>query len=363
MIHTRTISAYVIMLIAIVLPYAHAQQVWPNEAPERWGLAIIDVETTGLDPAHNEMIDLGAVYTDVDGNVLGEFFIRIMPEHPDRTAPEAAAINGFSEERWVQLGAVSPGEAVRRFLHFHERMSTNNERIWLLTGYNVWFDRGFMDALLENNGSSTRALYHYFQLDLPSQAWGLGVQGLSGREVAKDLGIEPETDNPLLHTGISGARWNTTVYRKLLKLDAIKDQDIAAQNRAMGMRVFAALEIGDVVTLNQVFAPDGESIIGSTIRPRGGPHKTFAEAAPFPAALDNRSVEVETIFADENHIAVQSKICGDHARALAGFAPTGKRICARYTNLYTVENGFITKNAVGFDRDLRPTLEKNARAE
>ena len=131
-------------------------------------------------------------------------------------------------------------------------------------------------------------------------------------------------------------------------------------NLDMGRAVFIALETGDHETLNKIFKHDGESIIGSTIRPRGGPHDSFAQAAPFPAALDDRSVEIETIFADDNHIGVQSMICGVHARELAGFTPTGKRICARYTNLYTVKDGQITQNAVGIDRNLLPLLEKNA---
>jgi len=71
---------------------------------------------------------------------------------------------------------------------------------------------------------------------------------------------------------------------------------------------------------------------------------------------------IEKLLADDRHIAVQSRICGVHTRSLAGFEPTGETIFARYTNLYTVENGVITENAVGFDRDLRPLLEKNAKA-
>ena len=152
------------------------------------------------------------------------------------------------------------------------------------------------------------------------------------------------------------------VLLALVAACAIRSEpDPAVANIALGRTVFEALETGDVDALNAIFAPDGESIIGSTIRSRGGPHETFAKAAPFPAALDERSVEVETIFADADHIAVQSMICGVHARELAGFAPTGKRICARYTNLYTVEEGRISRNAVGIDRNLRPLLEANAK--
>lgn len=142
---------------------------------------------------------------------------------------------------------------------------------------------------------------------------------------------------------------------------SVIETDLAMSNKELVRNVFKALESGDLDTINQAFDPNGQSIIGSSIRPRGGPHASFAEAAPFPAALDNRSVEIEALFAEGDMVGVQSKICGTHARTLAGYKPSNQRICARYTNIYTVIDGRILKNAVGFDRDLRPLLEKNSK--
>ena len=124
--------------------------------------------------------------------------------------------------------------------------------------------------------------------------------------------------------------------------------------------VFAALESGDLETLNRAFDPAGRSIIGSIERPRGGPFETFAGAAPFPAALDDRSVVIESLIATGDHVAVQSRICGVHARALIGYEPTGQRLCARYLNLYTLRDGRIVVNSVGFAPQLRKALEANA---
>ncbi|WP_376697268.1 exonuclease domain-containing protein [Wenzhouxiangella sp. EGI_FJ10305] len=59
----------------------------------------MDVETTGLDPSNNEVIDLGAIYTDLEGNEMDRFFIRIQPEHPGRAAP-AQALKDHSLGRW-----------------------------------------------------------------------------------------------------------------------------------------------------------------------------------------------------------------------------------------------------------------------
>lgn len=214
-------------LMAIVLlagngfAAAHAQSVWPAEAPDSWGLAIIDVETTGLDPAHHEMVDLGVIYADLDGKELGRLFLRIMPGNPDRLSPGAAAVNGYSEDRWRELGAVSEAEAAAAFLAFHAAQSEahpgpdGEARTWLFTAYNAWFDRAFLDAFLIEHGSSIRDLYNYFQLDLPSLAWGAGIPDLRNGDVAGALDLPPETSDPLEHTGLTGAEWNLEIYRAL----------------------------------------------------------------------------------------------------------------------------------------------------
>lgn len=194
---------------------AWALEPWPHEAPEQWGLAIVDVETTGLDPGHHEMVDLGAIYVTLSGEELGRFFVRIMPEHPQRAGEIARSINGFSVARWQDLEAVAPAEAVRRFLEFHARFA--GDRRFVFTAYNAPFDRSFLDALLRRHGSAYDRLYLYFALDLPSMAFGAGTIALRNAEVAAAFGVAPETDDPLEHTGLSGADWNLALYRAMLQ--------------------------------------------------------------------------------------------------------------------------------------------------
>lgn len=191
-----------------------AQSPWPDEAPERWGLAILDVETTGLRPGYHEMVDLGVIYTTLDGEELDRLFVRIQPRHPARAGEVARSINGFSESRWETLDALAPDDAVARFLRFHDE--AGSDRRFILTAYNAPFDRSFLDALLREHGSSIEELYTYFVLDLPSMAFGLGSTALANDRVAEHFGMAPETDDPLLHTGLSGAEWNLALYRAML---------------------------------------------------------------------------------------------------------------------------------------------------
>lgn len=206
------------ILLVLIAVCAHekalGQPPFPTEAPEDWVLAIIDVETTGLEPGHHEMIDIGAIYTTLEGEELGRFFVRIHPDHPERTSDIARSINGYDEDRWVQLGAVGEADAVRSFVQFHEQ--TAQGRTALFTAFNAYFDREFVDTWLKEEGhGGFRDLFTYYVLDLPSLGWGAGHRALNNAALAASTGIEPETDTALEHTGMSGAQFNLELYRAL----------------------------------------------------------------------------------------------------------------------------------------------------
>lgn len=194
---------------------AHAQApAWPSESPDDWLLAFIDVETTGLIPGHHELIDIGIVMTDLDGVELDTFFIRIQPEHPERTDEGARAVNAFDAERWRRLGALDKNQAIDRIVAFHNQAAGGKSV--LMVAFNSHFDAAFLDHLFRSADRSWRELYHYFILDLPSMAWSLGLRGLTGQSLAEALEVEDEPHTAELHTGITGALLNARIYRALL---------------------------------------------------------------------------------------------------------------------------------------------------
>jgi DNA polymerase III alpha subunit (gram-positive type) len=199
----------------LAVPVALAQDfAWPDEDPDSWLLAFVDVETTGLIPGHHEMIDIGIVMTDLDGSELGALFVRIQPQHPERTDEGARAVNAFDEDRWSELQALPPDEAINQILSFHKEIA--GDRNVLMVAFNSPFDTAFLDHLFRSQDRSWRELYHYFVLDLPSMAWSLGIHGLTGSNISGKLGIEDEPHVAELHTGITGARLNARIYRALL---------------------------------------------------------------------------------------------------------------------------------------------------
>ena len=194
----------------------------PSEAPEEWMLGHIDVESTGLIPGYNEMIDIGLIMTDLDGNVQDSLFFRIQPFFPERIAPKAQELTGFSAEKWEQMGALTPIQAVDSIRRFHYRVAQG--RPTLLIANKSYFDTALLDHLFRQAGGSWRELYHYFVLDLPSIAWGLGFKDLIGQEVMIQYHIKDEPrEVQEFRTGISGARRNLRIYQALVEHQRIAE--------------------------------------------------------------------------------------------------------------------------------------------
>lgn len=185
----------------------------PAQTPDALLLAFLDVETTGLVPGWNEMVDIGVVVTDLDGREVDTFFQRIQPRHPERLSEGARRVNAFDVDRWSELGAISAAQAVAKLREFHTRVAQG--RRVMLVAFNSQFDAAFLDHLFRDADASWRELYHYFVLDVPSMAWALGLRGLTGQALAEALQIEDEPRVAEDHTGLTGARLNARLYRAL----------------------------------------------------------------------------------------------------------------------------------------------------
>jgi DNA polymerase III alpha subunit (gram-positive type) len=187
----------------------------PEAAPLDWVMAHLDVETTGLVAGFNEIVDLGIVYTTVDGEILERWHRRLMPRHPERTHPEAAKINGFEPTVWKKLDAIEPKAAVDALLAF-ERSHFGGKRL-VRVAYNSKFDAAFMDDLFKQaDAAFDQPNYSYYWLDVPSMAWLLGYRPLEHGDLAVELGVQGTSDIPLEHTGLGCAEYNVRVYRELL---------------------------------------------------------------------------------------------------------------------------------------------------
>lgn len=188
----------------------------PTTEPDQWLMAHLDVETTGLVPGYHEMIDAGFVYTDLEGNVVDQLFVRIQPEFPERLSPGAQKVTGFDAAKWKERKALSTHDAIQRIFEFHNRVAAGKHV--LLTTFNSQFDTAFLDALLRRENRTWREMYHYFVLDIPSMAWSLGIRDLTYAGVTSRLSVQDEPHDTEDHTGIADAMLNVRIYQALLKL-------------------------------------------------------------------------------------------------------------------------------------------------
>ena len=109
--------------------------IWHELGP----FTVFDVETTGMSPAHDRIVELAAIRVEADGT-LQRFQTLI---HPGRPIPAAAtAVHHISDE----MVSTAPRfkEAVRGFLKLAEEST--------LVAHNALFDLGFLQESLARTG-------------------------------------------------------------------------------------------------------------------------------------------------------------------------------------------------------------------
>ena len=116
-------------------------------------LAAIDVETTGRDPAYNEVCQVAVVVLDCHLNPVNQFYTNIRPLHPHRMHPEATAAHGLSLEvlnqapgpyevadmmwEWSRSLELAPGKRIIPLVH-NASFDIPFLQQWL--GYELFYD-------------------------------------------------------------------------------------------------------------------------------------------------------------------------------------------------------------------------------
>jgi len=176
-------------------------------------LAFIDLETTGLNPTKQEIIELGCVVVEqvpekgrgATLKVISELDLKIKPEHLENAEPEALRINGYNDADW--LFAVSLEQAMKALVE-----KTDGA---IMISHNITFDWSFLQyafakTKLQNKMSPVR-------LDLMSMAFAKlyhkeEVQRFNLKALGDYFGIKNEN----AHTAMSDIKASIEIYKKLL---------------------------------------------------------------------------------------------------------------------------------------------------
>lgn len=146
----------------------------PRTSAQSKDLIVLDLETTGLDPAKHEIIDIAAVRFSCDGRYVSMLTTKLRPEHIDTADPEALAVNGYAPEKWYAANRlVDASDRIRDYLSSPDT---------IIVGHNVWLDAAFIKAHIP--GAAIK-----YTADTATLAYGLGFDSMSLDHIIKDLGL------------------------------------------------------------------------------------------------------------------------------------------------------------------------------
>ena len=111
-------------------------------------LVVLDVETTGLDPDLQEIIEICAI--ELDGNIdpVGKpLQIYLTPEHPETIEFQALKVNKVSFKDVMNRG-IDPMKGVDMFCDWYDSLNLKPRKKIAPLGQNYAFDKGFLSKWL-----------------------------------------------------------------------------------------------------------------------------------------------------------------------------------------------------------------------
>lgn len=178
-------------------------------------MIVVDVETSGVDPAHDGVLAIGAVdFADPSR----EFYMECRLREGAHVHKEALAVNGFTEEQIHDVKKPSEAEALAAFTAWANKAEDRT-----FAGHNVSFDRDF----LRHAAAVAHVEWPFAQRTVDLHSVMVAALMRAGREVpvtrnhsALSLDVIlgyfglPAEEKP--HVGIRGARLETECFSRLI---------------------------------------------------------------------------------------------------------------------------------------------------
>jgi len=126
----------------------------------------IDVETTGLNPVKNDIIQIAGI-VEINGDVISEFEYKCAPVSPENVDARALAVNKTTVDQIMNYP--SPHEVMNSVIE-HLKKAVNpydrNDKMYM-AGYNVDFDKRFMKEWMKKLGNNYfHSFFEYKVLDI-----------------------------------------------------------------------------------------------------------------------------------------------------------------------------------------------------
>jgi len=165
-------------------------------------LAITDIETTGLDAAIHEIIELAVLVVDQKTlRVRDQYTARVKPSRVRTSTKRALDVAGYSPAAWRTAVDLETALTV-----YAQKAADA-----IFVSYNMYLAFSFLDAAFKTTGVEDPTDYH--RLDIFSLAWSRLGPGPSNLDsICKRLDIVPE---PRPHRAMDGALKQLEVLRAL----------------------------------------------------------------------------------------------------------------------------------------------------
>lgn len=190
-------------------------------------LCWVDVETTGLDAEHNEVIEIAIIRIEPDGQET-EYHRKLKMERPENAHPKALKVNGYTEEAW--FGAKTQSEVWNEIVRFGFFKDA------IVAGQNVRFDTGFITASLNRHvenppridyhllDTCVLALHYLTQYGISSVSLVptcefLGIPTDGAHTALADVRMAIEVNNVLTRAGwLTHLWWKLTAKRRVARM-------------------------------------------------------------------------------------------------------------------------------------------------
>ena len=178
--------------------------------------AVVDFETTGLNPESDRIVQLAAVIVNGDGDITDSFDTIVKPESPSEYQHGAEHIHGISAEQ------VANGMPLRIALQKLWDISEDN----VFTAHNAQFDLGFLHAESERVGIKGRVEIHIDTLELSRRISGAdNTRRHNLFALCEHYGIERDK----VHDAKSDATATAQLLLHLMKELGVKKSDQLAE--------------------------------------------------------------------------------------------------------------------------------------